>query len=470
MQPLADSQRNRLLAVLFVGVLMGALDIAIIGPALPAIQHSFHVGSRALTWVFSIYVLFNLIGTPLMAKLSDRFGRRSVYVLDVGLFAVGSLVVAASPSFAVMLVGRAVQALGAGGIFPVASAVIGDTFPPEKRGGALGIIGAVFGLAFLLGPILGGLLLQLSWHWLFLINLPVAAWLIWQSLRLLPSSKPAEARAFDWAGTFTLSLALASLAFGVSRLSSDHLWASLISAGVLPFLLATLVLLPLFWRVEKRAADPVLRPGLLTSKQVGLASAFAAGAGLSEAALVFLPALAAGALGVSASTASFMLLPVVLALAAGSPLSGHLLDKIGSKVVIQTGVLLSAAGLVLMSQVASHLALYIVAGALIGFGLSALLGAPLRYIILSEAKKGERGAAQGALTVFMSIGQLLGGSLVGAVAASAGGSLGYEKALLIIGIVTGLLFLLAFGLKGHRQEKLTAQPQSRSPATATRHH
>ncbi len=148
--------RNKILALLFVGVLMAALDIAIIGPALPSIQATFGVDERALTWVFSIYVLMNLVGTPLMAKLSDIYGRRNIYVMDVALFGLGSAIVLVSPSFGVLLLGRAIQGLGAGGIFPVAAAVIGDTFPPEKRGGALGLIGAVFGLAFIVGPILGG--------------------------------------------------------------------------------------------------------------------------------------------------------------------------------------------------------------------------------------------------------------------------------------------------------------------------
>ena len=144
-----ERQRNTVLAVLFLGVLMGALDIAIVGPALPVIGAEFGLDSRGLSWVFTLYVLGNLIGTPLMAKLSDRFGRRNVYMLDVGLFAAGSLVVALSHgtgAFWLLLAGRAIQGLGAGGIFPVASAVIGDTFPPEKRGSALGLIGAVFGL------------------------------------------------------------------------------------------------------------------------------------------------------------------------------------------------------------------------------------------------------------------------------------------------------------------------------------
>ena len=122
----SHAARWRVLAVLFAGVLMGALDIAIVGPALPALQTHYGVDSRALSWVFNIYILFHLLSAPLMAKLSDRYGRRHVYLADIALFGFGSLVVASAPSFPVLLLGRAIQAIGAGGIFPVATAVIGD--------------------------------------------------------------------------------------------------------------------------------------------------------------------------------------------------------------------------------------------------------------------------------------------------------------------------------------------------------
>lgn len=463
-----EKARNRMLGVLFVGVLMGALDIAIVGPALPAIQAGLGVSSRAVAWIFNVYVLFNLIGTPLMAKLSDRFGRRSIYLLDVALFGVGSLVVAASPSFTVLLVGRAIQAVGSGGIFPVASAVIGDTFPAERRGRALGLIGAVFGVAFLLGPLLGGVLLQLSWHWLFLINLPVAGWLIVAAARLLPAKRPERSAPFDWRGTAVLSLLLAALALGVNHIDSARLGASLASPGVLPYLLIAILLVPLFWRIELRAADPLVRPGLLRQRQVALVSSFAFGTGLAETSLVFLPSLAVSALHVHVATASFLLLPVVVLSGVGAPIAGRLLDSVGAKPVIQAGLVLTALGLTLFETTGSSLLLFIAAGALVGLGLSSLLGAPLRYVMLEEAGAGERGAAQGVLKVFSGSGQLLGGALVGAVAASqGGGAAGYRSALLVIGLLTAVLALLSLGMRGRSRAVAGNTPSTQTSAPAS---
>jgi len=448
-----NRRRNQLLLVLFIGVLMGALDIAIVGPALPAIQAYFGVGERAIAWIFAIYVLFNLVGTPLMAKLSDALGRRSIYVADVTLFALGSLLVAAAPNFGLLLVGRAVQGLGAGGIFPVASAVIGDTFPPEKRGSALGLIGAVFGLAFLVGPLLGGILLMFDWRWLFVVNLPIAVLVIAMSLRLLPAARPAQRRPFDWTGMAALGCLLASLAYGINQIDTQHLQASLTSLDVWPFLLAALVLLPIFWRIESRAPDPVLRLNLFRSRQVVIASALAAGTGLGEAAVVFIPALVVAVFGVTSSTASFMLVPVVLAMGIGSPLFGRALDRFGGRIAVMVGIGLVAAGMLAVSLFSITLVLFYLAAVLVGLGLAGLLGASLRYIMLNEAPVSDRAAAQGALTLFISLGQLLSGVLVGAVAASRGGGVtGYQAAYLLVGIVALALTALSSGLKGHAEE------------------
>jgi EmrB/QacA subfamily drug resistance transporter len=459
--------RNRLLGVLFLGVLMGALDIAIVGPALPAIQAALAVDTRAAAWIFTIYVLFNLIGNVLMARLSDIFGRRAIYIFDITLFAIGSLVVALSPGFGVLLLGRAVQGLGSGGIFPVAGALIGDTFPPEKRGGALGMIGAVFGLAFLVGPILGGVLLHYaSWHWLFIINLPIAAVVIAMSARLLPATRPATRRLFDVPGLLVLAVLLAALVYGINQIDTAHFAASLSSTAVWPFLLLALALLPIFWLVERRAADPLLRLSLFGRRQIALAGALSGGAGMAEAAVVFVPPLLVAAFGVSSSTASFMLLPVVLAMAVGAPLSGRMLDRVGSRAVIVTGTALIATGMLLVTAFAVNLALFYIAAALVGLGLSVLLGAALRYIMLNEAPPAERASAQAILTLFSSVGQSLGGALVGAVAASYGGGVaGYAAAFHAIGVIMLLLTLAALGLKGRAEEQATLRRNEAGPGT-----
>lgn len=454
----AAGRNNRTLGVLFVGVLMGALDIAIIGPALPAIQGEFGLGPRELPWLFSSYVLLNMISTPLMAKLSDFCGRRAIYTLDVAIFAVGSLVVALSHGsglWLLLLAGRAIQGFGAGGIFPVASAVIGDTFPPEKRGRALGMIGAVFGLAFLIGPVIGGLLLGFGWQWLFLINLPIAAVVLVLGWRVLPHARVAAGGRFDTAGMLTLGVALATFTLGLNNFDPANV-ASLARIQVWAPLVVSVVAWVALVAIERRAEHPVFPVGLFRNRQLTLAFALTAGAGLGEASTVFLPLLAVLALGVTPSVGSYLLLPLVLAMAVGSPLAGRLLDRLGSRAVIVAGLAIMAAGMIGISQLAGSLPGFIACSALIGLGLSALLGAPIRYITLNETTPADRSAAQGMVTTFTSIGQLLAAALVGAVAASFGQSeQGYDWSFLGIGVVSVALVVVALALKSRSVERST---------------
>ena len=212
---------------------MGALDISIVGPAIPAIEKSINVDKQLMSWIFSIYVLANLVGISLMAKLSDLYGRRKIYIISLSIFAIGSLIVALSHNFNLLLVGRVVQGFGASGIFPVASAVVGDIFPPEKRGRALGLIGAVFGLAFIMGPVIAGLVLKFFvWNDLFFINLPIAALLIYFSNKLLPSIPIAKESEIDWKGIGILGLLLSTFAYGINRINADSFIDSILSYKV----------------------------------------------------------------------------------------------------------------------------------------------------------------------------------------------------------------------------------------------
>jgi EmrB/QacA subfamily drug resistance transporter len=450
---------RRVLALLFVGVLMGALDLAIVGPALPAMKADFLMNDRQLSWLFNVYVLCQLVSAPLLAKMSDRYGRRSVYVFSVSFFAIGSLLLVLSPSAEFLMVGRAIQGFGAGGIFPVAAAIIGDTFPPEKRGGALGLMGAVFGLAFLIGPVLGGILLQFSWHWLFLINLPIAVVLIVFALKLLPGSGAAEHKPFDWSGALILSAGLTALAVAVTNLDSADVAASLQALNVWPFLIMLAILVPVFWRIENRAVDPIVKPSFFDSSQIRLTVIIAAGIGTVESGSVFFPSLAVVALGVTESTAAWLMLPSVLAMTVASPLVGKMLYSVGSKLIVQGGLILVFVGVFIYGFVPLTTTWFIVGGIISGIGLAGLLGAPLRYILLNEAQEGDRAAAQGLLTVFLAVGQLLGAAIVGGVAASKGGGVeGYQSAFLVLATLTGIITVVAAALKSKVAEQAAAAP------------
>jgi EmrB/QacA subfamily drug resistance transporter len=458
MEETSQKSERAVLGLLFVGVLMGALDIAIVAPALPALRSAFNIDERSVAWVLTAYVLCNLIGTPLMASLSDARGRRPVYIIAVTIFATGSLFVSLSRTFAMLIIGRAIQGFGAGGIFPVATAVIGDMFPVERRGRALGLIGAVFGIAFIVGPIIGGLLLLLGWPFLFLLNLPIAVFVAMRAHKLLPTSRAARTRSIDKVGLVLMSVMLFSLAFGLNGIDAEHFTSSLASSRVLPFLLVAIVLAPTFWFYEKRAREPVIRLELFESRQVAIASGLAMGAGLSEAAIVFVPALLVATFAVTHSKASFMLLPIVFAMAIGAPLSGRMLDRIGSRSVVITGCALIGAGMLLVGILPATLTGFYTAGIVIGLGLAALLGSSLRYVMLNEAPADQRGAAQGILTLFTSTGQLIGAAIIGAVVASNGGGInGYHVAFNVVGVCLLTLAMLSLGLKNRQAELNSAQ-------------
>lgn len=456
--------RKHLLPLILVGVLMAALDIAIVGPALPAIQTAFAVGERDVAWVFSIFVLCNLLGTSVLAALSDLLGRRTIYLLAVGLFTAGSALTAVSQDFWVLLLGRAIQGAGAGGIFPVAGALIRDNFSADVRGRMLGLVGATFGIAFLIGPILGGVLLLLSWQWLFLVNIPIGLAILSTGLRILPKAGGREGGTFDWAGMLLLAAMLATLMSVVSRIDTYRLPESLVTGNTWLLVLTCLLLMPLFVWVELGARNPVVQVRLFSRRQVLLAALLAVGAGVAEAAVVFVPQLLKAAFAVSASAASFMLVPLVVGMAATSPVAGRLVDRCGPRAVLLCGSVLLTMGMLLTGLGTLTVPLFYIASILTGMGLAVLLGAPLRYIMLNEAPTGNTASAQGALILLISLGQLVGSVLMGAVVAQRGAGAGaglgmgagvdsYQAAFAFVGALGLLLTVVALLLKARSRER-----------------
>jgi len=451
------NKNNRILALLFVGVLMGALDISIVGPAIPAIEKSIKVDKQLMSWIFSIYVLANLVGISLMAKLSDLYGRRRIYIISISIFAFGSLVVALSENFNILLAGRAIQGFGASGIFPVASAVVGDIFPPEKRGRTLGLIGAVFGLAFILGPLIAGVVLKFFvWNDLFYINLPIAAILIFFSNRLLPSEPVGKTSSIDWKGIIVLGSLLSAFAYGINRIDANNFTESLLSVQVYPFLIYSFCAIFLLVYVERKTDTPVVNPDLFQIRQMRLTGLIAVGTGIFQASFVFLPSMAIANYGVGTSTASFMLLPVVIATAFGSPVSGRLLDKFGSRALIIAGLMLSAIGFLILSVIDDTRVLFYTGGVFLGLGFSVLSGSALRYIMLNEVSAIERASTQGIITIFISIGQMAGAAIIGTLVASYKiPSAGFKQVFFFIALFAAILSLTGLFLKSREAELLS---------------
>ena len=446
---------GQILALLFAGVFMGALDISIIGPVLHPIQDTIEISVKNLGWVYSIYVLFNLVGISFFARLSDIYGRRHIYMINIALFGIGSLLVAFTDNYGILLLGRAVQGFGASGIFPVASAVIGDVFPAEKRGRMLGLIGAVWGIAFLVGPPLAGLILTFfEWHVLFLINIPIAIVLLYYSNRMLPSVRIDKPSALDPKGIIILGLLLGCFTFGMNNLQSQSLIEGIQSLTVWPFFLSSVLLLTFLVNLEKHSPKPLINIKLFKSRQIRIVSIVAFLTGLLQSCFVFIPHMAADAFHTTAAKASFLLVPFVLAMAIGSPLFGRMLDKTGSKIVILIGLVLMVISTTLLSLYASNFIIFITAGVFFGLGLSILSGSSLRYIMLNEVDIHQRALTQGLLTIFISMGQITGGAVVSGMVAKYVVLLdGYQSVFVSMSILIGGVLLFSIRLRNKKDEK-----------------
>ena len=444
-----------LLALLFVGTLMGALDLAIIGPALPMIQVEFGMLTGELAWLLNSYVLLQMIGALLLAKLADRHGARLIYIVSITLFAAGSLLLVVADSAWMLYAGRAIQGFGAGGIFPAAAAVIGARLAPAERGQALGILGMVWGVAFLAGPLLGGIFLRFSWQWLFAINLPIAILLIVGAMKLLPGGGEHEPKPFDLKGMFTLIAATGALMLAINGIDSNAALESVLTPQVSGALLALVILGGIFWRIEKRAADPIVRPALFHSAQISKSCAISTGTSALQSGSIFLPALLVASLGISPADSALLLLPGVVAATVAAPLMGRLINKVGTRLIIVVCQILVGISLCIYAFADLSIFIFICASILGGIGSAGLVGAPLRYIVLAETGNHDRAAAQGLLSVVSSVGRLLGAAMVGAVAAVyGGGAAGYQAAFAGLIILAVLVLFTALTLKSKTDEQM----------------
>jgi MFS family permease len=324
------------------------------------------------------------------------------------------------------------------------------------------MIGAVFGIAFIIGPVIAGvLLLWFDWNALFLVNLPIAAVVIFYSWRLLPSKKSLLKPHFDWMGMILIAVLVSSFAYGINNIEAAEGFKGIFSIEVYPFLMITVITLLLFIFIEKRSPSPVVKIQLFDVKQIRIVGIVAFGTGIIQAVTIFVPELAVNVFGVSTSEASFMLIPFVLAIAIGSPVAGRLIDKIGSRSIVMTGLLFAGTGLVVFYFDSTSKINFYTAGIMMGLGSAMLQGSALRYIMLNEVQSSDRALGQGIITLFTSTGQMTGATLIGIIVASFTLRVdGYSQSFLVIAIIAFSVLLISYRLKSRSEELVSASEVS----------
>lgn len=458
--PMSKKERYSIFIIFLFGLFISGLDSGVIGPVLPLIQSTFNITVRLSSWMYTIFILFVLIGSPIVAKLSDFYGQRKTYVLCLLLFGVGSLLIAFSNSFYLLLVGRSLQGLGAGGLYPVCAAFVGDHFPVDGRGFAIGIIGSVWGISTIVAPIFGALIIPFGWEWLFIINVPLVIILIIFALKIIPVKTVSESLNVDWLGIILLSLTGGFLSYGINQIDTSNLISSILSINVWFSLLMFVILLPILIKFENNSANSVIPMDMLKNREIRISSYTSFLYGIIETVIIYIPSLAILSLALNYEQASLVMLPFVITTTIAALFIGKALDKYGSRRLMTTGSFTMVIGLVLMGYFSYNLYLFIIGEVLASYGMLTLIGAPLRYLILSETAPGERGSGQAIVNMLSSVGQIIGGALIGAIIASYNGTIvGYHYTYILVVIFGVITYYLTRKLKS-RQEQLKAMKKN----------
>jgi len=415
--PAAPRRLGVLMAVYLLGIFMGAIDTGIVTPARTIIQNDLGVDEQTGIWMLTIYTLAYAASIPVMGKLADRYGRKPIYLLSITLFGVGSLLCGLSQdvgSFGMLIAARAVQAIGGGGIVPIATAEFGTSVPPEKRGMALGLVGGVYGVANIFGSSAGSLILDVfgtsNWQFIFYVNVPISAVIIVAGLVFLPNHKVEKVARIDLLGTTLLVSMILLLLYGLRNIDFFDVAGSLTSTDVYPYLLGFVLLLPLFLLAERRAADPVLNLGYFTDFAIGVTLLLAFLAGVILMGVVFVPQFAENALRIPSGEGGYFVIILGLASGIGAPLSGRLTDRFGPKPVLGLGVVISAiaaAAGVWWAIPSPSWTSVCTTLALMGLGLGFTIGSPLNYMMLDRTAESESNSALATLSLVRSIGTTL---------------------------------------------------------------
>ncbi len=407
-----------ILGALLLGMLLAALDQTIVSTALPTIVGDLHGGSH-LAWVVTAYLLASTVSTPLWGKLGDQYGRKTFFQASIVIFVIGSALSGFSHTMNELIAFRALQGLGGGGLMVGAQTIIGDVVSPRERGRYMGLFGAMFGVATVIGPLIGGLCVTyLSWRWVFYINLPLGILALFVTGAVLPGHLRRVRHTIDYLGSLLLAGSATSLIIFASLGGVSWAWTSVpsILTAVLGVVLAMGFLLAEHWAVE-----PVIPLKLFRITVFNAASAIGFVMGFAMfGALTFLPLFLQNVKGVSPTTSGLRLLPLMLGLLGASIGSGRLVTRWGRyKIFPIVGTAMMTLGAYLLSTIDASINSWLLALYMFVFGLG--LGLIMQVLVVAvqnAVSYQDLGVATSGATFFRMIGGSFGTAVFGAIYAS----------------------------------------------------
>ena len=404
-----------ILGALLLGMLLAALDQTIVSTALPTIVGDLHGGSH-LAWVVTAYLLSSTVSTPLWGKLGDQYGRKTFFQASIVIFVVGSALCGLSQTMTELIIFRALQGLGGGGLMVGAQTIIGDVVSPRDRGRYMGLFGAMFAMATVIGPLIGGLCVTyLSWRWVFYINLPLGILALFVTGAVLPGHLRKVRHSIDYTGTALLTGSATSLIIFASLGGVSWPWASTQS-----YLTATLgVILGIaFVFTERFAAEPVIPLSLFRVRVFTASSAIGFVMGFAMfGALTFLPLFLQNVRGVSPTVSGLGILPLMLGMLSASVISGRLVTRWGRyKIFPVLGSAMLTLGAFLLSFIDAGINTWLMSFYMFIFGVGMGLIMQVLVVAVQNAVSYQQlGVATSSATFFRMIGGCFGTAVFGAI-------------------------------------------------------